>query len=131
MGWQNRTVKVNLVQTCDGLRSNRNVVVDTAHVISRDLTIIFSGLDRADMQEVERYLTRFTGYVGHRVSGGRSGVEVDYRTSIGSSHLKRNLFRVMEELGIRGRISQFSGAFRVTTLRIPRSSRRSFSGYSW
>lgn len=98
---------------------------------ARDIVLVFDGLDDADLRDVEGYLVRFSGYRSHQRAVGPDGYEIAYQSAIGASHLKRNLFRTFDDLGMRARVSQAGETIRVSVLDVPRRHRRTVSDYNW
>ncbi|TIH18539.1 hypothetical protein D0S45_04805 [Marinifilum sp. JC120] len=71
-------------------------------------TLVFDGFSDDDMLDVEDYITIFTGYDSHRPKSNAlntsSHHEMWYKTSIDSSHLKRNMVRMLRKLNMKGRV---------------------------
>lgn len=69
----------------------------------------FENFTPGDMMNVEEYLVIFSGYKTHRPTyTSLRRAEYWYESTIKSAKLNRNLNKVLEELGLRGRIT-FSG----------------------
>ncbi|WP_319760941.1 hypothetical protein [Maridesulfovibrio sp.] len=71
-------------------------------------TLVFDGFSDDDMLDVEDYITIFTGYDSHRPKTNAlntsSHHEMWYKSSINSSHLKRNMVRMLRKLNMKGRV---------------------------
>jgi hypothetical protein len=68
--------------------------------------LTFDGFDPKELTEIEEYLVSFKGYEHHRTTRcSRTRCEYWYESSSDRSRLNRNLRRMLEYLGVEGRIS--------------------------
>ncbi len=95
---------------CPGSRSYKSDRFDQrASAFETAYELVFDGFTAQDMLKVEEYLVDFSGYQAHRiVYSGATRTKYWYESSIKSSALNKNLYLVLERLGMRG-VVQFSG----------------------
>ena len=93
-------------------------------------SLIFEGFTPKDMFEVEDYLEIFRGYQSHRtVYSGNRRMELSYHSTIGTARLRRNLSKMLKEIGVRGRVG-FSGN-EYTVTKISRRKVRALKSDDW
>jgi len=92
--------------------------------------LVFEGFSPDDMFDIEEYLVVFSGYKTHRtVYSGRRHHEYWYESAITATRLNRNLRKMMDHLGISGRVG-FSGNEYVLT-KISKRKRRNLDPSDW
>ncbi|SVD64546.1 uncharacterized protein METZ01_LOCUS417400, partial [marine metagenome] len=68
-------------------------------------TLVFDNISVDEMHDISSYLVTFKGYEHHRTIAAMTlHHEVWYETSIDSARLTRNLQKMLEHLGIKGRV---------------------------
>ncbi len=104
--------------------------VTTSGNLSNGFSLVFEGFSSDDMFDIEEYLVVFSGYKTHRpVYSGRRHHEYWYESSITATRLNRNLRKMMDHLGARGRVA-FSGNEFVLT-KIESRKRRKLNPEDW
>ncbi len=98
--------------------------------LQNGFSLVFEGFSSDDMFDIEEYLVVFSGYKTHRpVYSGRRHHEYWYESSITATRLNRNLRKMMDHLGARGRVA-FSGNEFVLT-KIESRKRRKLNPDDW
>jgi len=73
-------------------------------------TLVFEGFTPDEVNDIEEYLVAFKGYKHHRpINSGLRTAEYWYETKSNSARLNRNLRKMMDHLGVQGRVA-FSGS---------------------
>tara|TARA_B100000315_G_scaffold260857_1_gene326439 strand:+ start:11228 stop:12118 length:891 start_codon:yes stop_codon:yes gene_type:complete len=87
---------------------NRNSYLPTAYRLA------FSGFNEDDIDGIEEYIVAFKGYIHHRPTNtSKRHADYWYETDSGSARLNRNLRRMLDHLGVRGRVSFAGNTFNV------------------
>ncbi len=116
-------------QLAELYESGDDAVTDKAN-LSNGFSLVFEGFSSDDMFDIEEYLVVFSGYKTHRpVYSGRRHHEYWYESSITATRLNRNLRKMMDHLGARGRVA-FSGNEFVLT-KIESRKRRKLNPDDW
>jgi hypothetical protein len=77
----------------------------------------FSGFNEDDLDGIEEYIVAFNGYINHRPTNtSMRNAEYWYKTDSGSARLNRNLRRMLDHLGVRGRVSFAGNSFKVAKI---------------
>ncbi|MBU3020506.1 hypothetical protein [Aestuariibacter sp. A3R04] len=70
-----------------------------------EFTLVFSGFNFQEMEDIERYLPVFSGYSHMRyVDSSQNYAEIHYVAAISRNKLTQNLNRVLSELDLNGRV---------------------------
>jgi len=87
-------------------------------------TLTFNGFDGQDMDEIEEFMVAFSGYKHHRpVLSTSRHAEYWYETDSTTARLNRNLRRMLDHMGIRGRVSYAGNQFSVAKVSFRRDRR--------
>jgi hypothetical protein len=79
------------------------------HALPTAYTLVFDGFKPEDITEIEEYIVAFRGYQAHRpIRTSQRHAEYWYNSSTTSARLNRNLRKMLEYIGIDGRLT-FSG----------------------
>ena len=98
--------------------------------VGNGYTLVFDGFTPEDIMDAEEYLVVFRGYRSHRLMyGGNRHHEIWYVSDITSARLDRNLKKMLDRLGIRGRVT-FSGN-EYTVQKIARRRQRPINKDDW
>ena len=98
--------------------------------LANGFSLVFEGFSEDDMLDMEEYIVVFKGYERHRtVYSGRMHHEYWYESSSTATRLNRNLRKMLDHIGISGRV-RFSGNEYVVT-RISKRKRRNLDPNNW
>ncbi len=79
--------------------------------------LAFNGFNADDLDGIEEYIVAFNGYIHHRpTNSSMRNAEYWYETDSGSARLNRNLRRMLDHLGVRGRVSFSGNTFNVAKI---------------
>lgn len=85
-------------------------------------TLRFNGFDARDIDGIEEYIVAFSGYRHHRpIRTNMRHAEYWYETDIESARLNRNLRRMLDHLGVRGRVVFAGNTFTVDRINLRKS----------
>ena len=102
--------------------------------LKRGFNLVFDGFSSSDYGDMEKYLTIFSGYIGHRpVRSSHLKREVFYESTISTSRLERNLHKMLEVLGL-PYVLKFSGntyTIKAKNLRKKRGTSEQQKKYKW
>ena len=116
-----------LVDIYDGDRDDDGV---SKANLANGFSLVFEGFSEDDMLDMEEYIVVFRGYERHRtVYSGRMHHEYWYESSSTATRLNRNLRKMLDHIGISGRV-RFSGNEYVVT-RISKRKRRNLDPNNW
>ena len=91
--------------------SNNESSLPTAYQLA------FNGFNTDDLDGIEEYIVAFNGYIHHRpTNSSMRHAEYWYETDSGSARLNRNLRRMLDHLGVRGRVSYSGNTFNVAKI---------------
>lgn len=100
----------------------------------REWVLTFDNFDSREVSDAEDYLVVFSGYRSHRPAEilGRRHV-IWYTSTSDPARLLRNVNRMVEELGVRARVTASGNEITLTRLPTPRGGRRAGgpSSYQW
>ena len=126
-----REVADILAQKLD-VRFTRPVRNADSEGLVRGLTLTFENFGAVEMQDIEAYLPIFFGYRSHRpITSYYRHREIWYESSIKHVKLKRNLDRMLSELGMQARIAFQGNQYTIRQSRIPSRARRKAPSYRW
>ena len=87
---------------------------DTASNLPTAYTLVFSGFKQDEITDIEEFITAFKGYEKHRpIRTSLRNAEYWYETKSESARLNRNLRRMLDHIGIKGRVTFAGSEFRV------------------
>jgi len=126
-----REVADVLAQKLD-VRFTRPVRNIDSEGLVRGLTLTFDNFSIVEMQDIEGYLPIFSGYRSHRlITSFHRHKEIWYESSIKHAKLRRNLDRMLSELGMQARIAFKGNQYTIRQIRIPTRARRKAPEYRW
>ncbi len=93
--------------------------------------LVFDGFNGDEVSQIEEYLTMFSGYSQHDIGEamGRR-IAISYKSTIGSSKLRRNLQRMLNEMNSKGRITYEGNTYKVQKIKL-RKARPGLSKDGW
>lgn len=90
----------------DGGSSNNGMDRPGTNGMLTDYYLVFDGFSAEDFMDIEEYLVIFSGYDIHRpVEQRHTRTEVQYKSSIGTAKLSRNLKKMLGELDMRATVN--------------------------
>ena len=95
------------------------VAVAGAGGLTRIWTLVFTGFDLDERLYIESYLVEFTGYDSHRpIYVVPRHYEISYKSTIDDSKLVRNMDKLLQQIGVSGRVFASPGKIEVRKIRI-------------
>lgn len=108
-----------------GERSSTNGLVT-------DYYLVFDGFSAEDFLDIEEYLVIFSGYESHRPTEQRhTRTEVQYKSSIGTAKLNRNLKKMLGELDMRATINFEGNTYTMKRISLRGERRKPNSSEGW
>lgn len=102
----------------NGLNDDDEGGMDTAYSIK------FIGFDSKEITSIEEYITAFSGYQHHRpVSSSMRTSEYWYETGSDEARLNRNLRKMLDHLGVEGRVVHSGSSFTIDKISTDRKRR--------
>lgn len=87
---------------------------NTASNLPSAYTLVFNGFKQDEMTNIEEFIVAFQGYEKHRpIRTSLRNAEYWYETNSESARLNRNLRRMLDHLGVKGRVTFAGSEFRV------------------
>ena len=94
---------------------------DDKQGMSLEFSLMFEGFNKDDIFRVEEYIAAFKGYKTHRpVSSSLRFAEYWYETESGAARLHRNLRRMLDHMGVRGRLVYSANTFTLQKIAKPK-----------
>jgi hypothetical protein len=104
----------------------------TSASVTNKYSLIFEGFTSDDVLDIEEYLVVFRGYESHRPTyTSRRRAEFWYTSDITTSRLTRNLHKMLDALGVRGRVGFSSYNNEYTVSKISRRKGKPVKGDDW
>ena len=101
----------SMVQTTN---SNASPTTSSDEAMATGYSLVFSGFTSEDIDGAEEYIVAFSGYKHHRpVRVSKRNAEYWYESSSDEARLNRNMRKMLERLGISGRITFAGNTFTV------------------
>jgi hypothetical protein len=102
----------------------------TSAGVTNKYSLVFEGFTTDDILDIEEYLVVFRGYESHRpIYTSNRRAEFWYASDITTSRLTRNLRKMLDALGIRGRVGFSGNEYSVT--KVTRRRGRKVKGDDW
>lgn len=115
-----------------GVRVSRNQLREEHTSAVRGLTLVFDDFSAAELLEIQEYLAIFSGYRSHRpIASFHRHAEIWYDSAISAAKLRRNLDRMLTEMGLQARIAFRGNTYMIRQVKIPLSARRKVPAYKW
>lgn len=97
-----------------------------------DYYLVFDGFTAEDFLDIEEYLVIFSGYESHRPTEQRhTRTEVQYKSSIGTAKLNRNLKKMLGELDMRATINFEGNTYTMKRISLRGERRKPNSSEGW
>ena len=85
--------------------------------LRKSYEITFKNFRKEDLDDLEKYLMTFSGYAGHRhIRSTPDSHTLFYQTTSAGARLIRNLRRMLEHVGIKGRVEMSGHNIEITNI---------------